>query len=237
MTQIPPLSEPLLAEAEDGSPHRETSYQRVLTQLRKDIVEGVVAPGAWLRTEALADRCGVSAQPIREALQRLEGEGLVEILPNRGARVRGIDRNRLQQLSDLAEAMEAMLARRFAEDATMADLRHVEALQRDHDIALDDADDHTMYAVNLQFHKFINAHRRNPDALRVMAPYQAFFQLLRDRYGFTADYRARVKDEHYALIDAFRARDPVTASELAAAHVRGSLDDLLICLRTGTPSG
>jgi len=64
---------------------------RLTNDLRRDIISGAVEPGAWLKTEELAARYAVSANPVREALWRLQGEGFVVANPNQGARVRTID--------------------------------------------------------------------------------------------------------------------------------------------------
>ena len=106
----------------------ETGYRRVADRLRREILEGAIEPGSWVRMQAVADRLGVSVQPVREALQLLEGEGLVEILPNRGARVHGLDRARLFQIYEVREALESDMARRFAEDARPSELRRLEEI-------------------------------------------------------------------------------------------------------------
>ena len=93
----------------------ETTYQRVTNLLRNEIIGGAVPLGSRLTMTALADRFGVSVQPVREALQQLEGEGLVEIIPNVGARVRALDRNLLVHSHEIGEALETFLTRQFAE--------------------------------------------------------------------------------------------------------------------------
>lgn len=218
-------------------PSAMTSSMRVVAQLRRVIVDGELAPGTWLRTVVLARRFKVSAQPIREALQHLQGEGLIEILPNRGARVRGLDRLRLIHNSDIGEAMEAMLARRFAENATLADLRALEAIQARHDAALARGSDDDVYDANQEFHDAVNGHRANAEALHLITRYYGLVRLLRSRVGFQPDYRDRVRREHHALVAAFRARDPAAAAEIGALHVRGALEDLLAGLDAMGPTG
>src|SRR4051794_32549880 len=67
---------------------KDSLSHRVANELRRDIVAGILVPGNWLKTEDLAARYGVSANPVREALWRLQGEGFVVANPNQGARVR-----------------------------------------------------------------------------------------------------------------------------------------------------
>lgn len=216
-----------MAESEPSSGVGETSYLRVTVRLRNEIVEGLIPPGSWLRMVALAERYGVSVQPVRDALQQLEGEGLVEMLPNRGARVRGIDRIRLIHIYEIREAMESFLARRFAEEASLSDIKRLEAVQQRHDDATASADIRLIGATNDQFHNLINGHGGNREALDLVIRYYGLSQILRSLYGFSRDYADRVRREHHALLDAFRRRDASAAADIGAAHVRGTRADML----------
>ena len=79
---------------------------RVANDLRRDIIAGVLEPGAWLKTEDLAERYAVSANPVREALWRLQGEGFVVANPNQGARVRVVDDDFVRNIFEIREALE-----------------------------------------------------------------------------------------------------------------------------------
>src|SRR6201991_4827488 len=90
---------------------------RVRDLLEEAILEGELKPGERLRAEALAQRFGTSRTPIREALLQLEGQGLVEVEPNRGAVVRAFDREDLLDLYRVRALLEpaaaALAARRL----------------------------------------------------------------------------------------------------------------------------
>ena len=201
----------------------ETAYQRVTGLLRNEIVNGDIPLGGWLRMTAIAERLGVSVQPVREALQQLEGEGLVELIPNHGARVRMLDRNRLIHAHEIGEALESFLARQFAEEASLSSLRKLEALQAIHDAAIDDMDWARIDASNHDFHRFINTHGGNLEAADHLIPrYYGLSESLMNRYGRDASFADRVRSEHHALLDAFRRRDPDAAARISADHVRGT---------------
>ena len=91
---------------------------RVANDLRRDIIAGVLAPGTWLKTEELAQRYAVSANPVREALWKLQGEGFVVANPNQGARVRVVDDDFVRNIFEIREALEPIIVRRFCERAT-----------------------------------------------------------------------------------------------------------------------
>jgi len=205
----------------------ETTYQRVTNLLRTEIIAGDIPLGGWLRMTAIAERFGVSVQPVREALQQLEGEGLVEMIPNHGARVREIDRNRLVYSHEIGEALESFLARQFAEEASLSSLRKLEALQVEHDAAIEAMDWARIDAANHAFHRFINTHGGNLEAADLIARYYGLSESLMNKQGRDAAFANRVRTEHHALLDAFRRRDPDAAAKINAQHVRGTLGDVL----------
>ena len=86
-----------------------TSAERALTELRELVLAGALAPGTRLGEVELAERLGVSRTPVREALTRLAAEGLVEIAPNRGARVATWTVSELEGVFDLRLSLEPQL--------------------------------------------------------------------------------------------------------------------------------
>ena len=94
------------------------------------IVAGVLLPGEHLKMSALVQRYGTSSAPIREALGQLEGEGWIEMLPNRGARVRGIERTFISELFEIRIALEPLLAGYSAAAATPTDVDRLKACDR-----------------------------------------------------------------------------------------------------------
>lgn len=197
-----------------------TGYRRVADRLRREILEGAIEPGTWVRMQAVADRLGVSVQPVREALQLLEGEGLVEILPNRGARVHGLDASRLFHIYEVREALESYTARRFAEDARPSELRRLEDIQARHEKAAQSGAMDDVSLANRDFHRFINTHGNNPLITDPVSRYIDFGRMLVRLVGHEPGYLKRVVKEHRTLLGAFRKRDASRAADLGAAHVR-----------------
>lgn len=205
----------------------ETSYVRVTNLLRDEIIAGAIPLGQWLRMPALAERFGVSVQPVREALQQLEGEGLVEIIPNYGARTRALDRNRLVHAHEIGEALETFMARQFAVEASLSALRHLEALQADHDAAVEALDWARIDAANHAFHRFINSHGGNSEAVTLITRYYGLSESLMNRRGRSAAFAARVRAEHHEMLDAFRRHDADAAGAVNARHIKGTLAEVL----------
>ena len=209
----------------------ETSYQRVARQLRTEIVEGKIPNGEWLRMNSIATRLNVSVQPVRDALQQLEGEGLVEIIPNHGARVRSVDAERLVHFHEIGEALESYFARQFAEEAPMRSIRALETLQHEHDQAIEALDWPRIDTSNYAFHRHINFGGGNQEGLDIIQRHNHLSQAIMNASGRTEEYAKRVVKEHHLLLDAIKNRDGDLAGRIAASHVRGTMKDVLAAAR------
>ncbi len=210
---------------------RQTSYERVADLIRQDIIEGRLEPGTRLKMLELSNQYGVSPQPVREALQLLQGEGLIILEANRGASVRGLDFDRLRHIYQLREAIEATFSRYFAESASLSDLREIEAIQREHDAAIDARDTVLADRANAAFHKLIVNQSHNDEANALRERYLNLSVGLRKRFGFRTYRWEAVRHEHHQMIDAFRRRDGMAAYMIAALHVRATMEELLERIR------
>ena len=146
---------------------------QVANDLRRDIVAGVLAPGSWLKTEELAARYQVSANPVREALWKLQGEGFVVANPNQGARVRAVDEDFVRNIFEIREALEPLIVRRFCQRATAADLDRLReaAAEFARVAARKTIVFEALDAANRNFHAIITEGEVNLQALEVMERY------------------------------------------------------------------
>lgn len=211
-----------------------SQYRRVADQLRLDIVEGLWRADARLKVRDLAAHYGVSPAPIRESLQQLQGEGLVVMEPNRGARVRPVDEQLVINIFDVREALKSFLTAKFADNASPHQVATLDGLQAEHDAAVERNDFTSAFALNARFHRFINSAARNPEALGVIDRHLGLTRALRLEYGFTQARMETIRREHHLLLDAIRRGDAATAGRVAALHVRSSRDDLIERLRLPT---
>lgn len=212
------------------------TYARVGDRLRKDILSGTFPPGARLKIADLSQAYGVSQMPIREALQQLQGEGLLEILPNRGASVRQIDERMVINIYDLRGAIESMLVVRCAatiSEAQVVQLYEIEA-RYENAVALHDPEE-SMHA-NRALHQLINAIADNPEAQQTVEKYTDLLSGLRWRYGFRAGRSAQTITEHRELLRALAAHNAVEASQITLEHCRHAKEDLLALLRGEGPA-
>src|SRR5215469_3334869 len=111
------------ADREDQSLHDE-----FLNRLRDHIVEGNIPDGGRIPERQLCEMLGISRTPLREALKVLAAEGLIELLPNRGARVRQLSQRDLEELFDVMAGLESLAGRLACEAITDEEITAIEQL-------------------------------------------------------------------------------------------------------------
>lgn len=202
----------------------------VYEELKSAIVDLRLAPGDPLREATLADQLGVSKTPIREALTRLEQEGLVETTSFKGAVVTGYSRQDLLEIYELRELLENAAARTAAESMADADrdrldriCRESRKLKKNHDAA-------GLAALISAFDDVLFEQVRNSRIRALIENLRAHLT----RIGhLTAEIPGRIEasvDEHEKIVQAIAARDPELAERQMRAHIRSVRDDQLRAL-------
>lgn len=212
-----------MAEPEHEALHerkRGSGVKRVYELLRDEILDLKLPPGSPIDEVHLAERFGMSRTPIREALVRLAGEGLVETLPNRSAMVSNIDFVNLHTFFDAITLMYRVTTRLAAQYHRPEDLDRIRALQVSYAAAVDAQDALAMVAINRDLHAAIAEAGRNPYfttlTLRLLDEGR---RILRLYYQSFDDRLPReYVDEHEAIIAAIAARDVDLCDRLARAH-------------------
>jgi DNA-binding GntR family transcriptional regulator len=197
----------------------------VADRIREAIFSGVYAPGAQLREVELATALQVSRGPIREALLRLEREGLVRSEWHRGATVTTLSATDAAELASLRGALEQLAVERLLEHATEQDLA---AVDRTVDRMARTGDKHTMVELDLEFHDavYAAAHHSRLEAAWLAIRSQVHLFLLM-RMGLSDDdYTQHIAAEHRELARALRSRDAGRVLPLFAEHRNHAFDIL-----------
>lgn len=195
----------------------------VYLSLRQDIVSGALQVGSQLTETMLADQYGVSRTPIREALRRLEQDGLVERSPRGGMRVRVWTVDEVFDLYEVRVVLEAQAAGVAAERRTRLDvirLRQANEAMR----TLEDKSSEPLRRANLAFHEAIWSASHNLPLIDVLSRLQR--QIMRHPAN-TLMHPGRwsvVLDEHDRLVDAIEAGDAEGASSIASQHMVAARD-------------
>jgi len=200
-----------------------TTYRRVHDAILSDIVRGSFVPGARLKIADLCRRYGLSPMPIREALQQLQGEGIVVMEPNKGARVRSIDRKFIADIYDVRSALYAIVYRDAIASADAAFDEKLATIQREFDRMMELGDARGCIAQNRILHDAIQNRCLNHEVSAAMERYANLTSSLREALGFNIQRLREISREHWAIIDAVKARDVERALAAAQHHVRQAL--------------
>ncbi|MGN6244883.1 MAG: GntR family transcriptional regulator [Motilibacteraceae bacterium] len=190
--------------------------------LRASILGGEVAPGERLGEVELAEQLGVSRTPVREALRRLAADGLVEVLPNRGARVAQWTTEDLEEIYDLRAMLESHGAARAAErieDAELPELRRLCAemeacAQRGRTRDLD-----RLAELNAELHRRIVDAAASPRLASLIAAVVQVPLVMRTFQRYDVDALQRSLGHHRELVAALAAGDGEWARSVMRSHV------------------
>ena len=212
---------------------RLTLHDQVLTRLRTLLVEGRIAPGAKLNERELSEQLHVSRTPLREAIKLLAAEGLVDLLPNRGAVAVKLTEADVHHTFELLEALEGLsgeLAAQRIQDDELAELRalHYEMLacHARRDLS-------GYYRLNARIHVGIADAARNPVLAATYRSVNARVQSLRFRTNQDEAKWQTAVLQHEQMIDALAARDASGMRELMVRHLRQKRDTVLALLQAG----
>ena len=197
-------------------------HDEVLARLREFIVEGNLAAGARVPERLLCERFGISRTPLREALKVLASEGLIELLPNRGARVRRIGEREIVELFDVMGGLEALAGRLACERITEPAFAEIERLHHEMYGHYLRRDLHGYFACNQAIHdRIVGA----ADNAALSATYAGFAgRLRRVRYSANLDDNrdrwGEAMREHEEILDALRRRAGAELGDILFRHLR-----------------
>lgn len=217
------------ADIEAGEGRRRGSGARFAYEiLRDEILALALAPGSLIDEARLAERLRMSRTPVREALVRLAGEGLVFTLPNRGAVVAPIDFLQLPPYFDALSLMHRATARLAARHHRPGDIEAIRQHQTRFAAAVRAQDALAMIATNAAFHLAIAEAGRNPHFTALFGRLLDEGRRLLRLYYQSHDDRLpqRFVDEHEAMIAAIEQRDVAQADALARAHARQIVEQM-----------
>ena len=208
-------------------------HDQVVARLRTLLIEGRIAPGAKLNERELSALLRVSRTPLREAIKLLASEGMVDLLPNRGAvAVKLTEADILNTFEVLAE-LEAMAGELAAERMTEDELAEVRAMHFEMLASFTRHDLSNYYRLNALIHAAINRAARNPVLTSTYQSINARVQSLRFRTNQNEAKWKRAMQEHEVMIQALQARDGAAMRKVLVAHLLHKRDTIVDLLRAG----
>jgi len=213
-------------EAEAQLERGAAGKEQALGALRRAIGSGDMAPGHRLVEAELAETFGVTRASIRAALLDLASEGLVERIPNRGARVRSVSLSEAVQITECRMMLEALCAAKAAERATDEQIAHLIDLGERLRSSVEAGDPLKYSELNHELHRHVQQISGQQVAIGLLGRLNA--QLVRHQFRLALQPgRPQVSlGQHLELIEAIRDRDPQRAQTAARHHLLGVIDAL-----------
>lgn len=220
--------------AEDPLERGAAGKEQALDALRRAIRNGDMAPGQRLVEAELAETFRVTRASVRAALLDLTGEGLVERIPNRGARVRSVSLSEAVQITECRMVLEGLCAAKAAERATDEQITHLVDIGSRLRSTVEAGEPLKYSGLNQELHRYVQAISGQEVATGLLGRLNA--QLVRHQFRLALQPgRPQVSlAQHLAIVEAIRDRDPERA-ELAARHHLVSVIDALTVGDGGGP--
>ncbi|MCD7739478.1 MAG: GntR family transcriptional regulator [Lachnospiraceae bacterium] len=198
----------------------------VFNTLRQAILTGELKPGERLMEIHLANRLGVSRTPVREAIRKLELEGLVTMIPRRGAEVAQITEQSLKDVLEVRRCLDALCAELACDRISSEQLGRLKAACGDFERAVKAGDARVIAQKDVQLHDIIleaTGNRRLIQMVNNLAE-----QMYRYRFEYIKDYtmHGRLIEEHRALYEAIRQKDRETARKIAMLHIDNQMTSI-----------
>lgn len=204
-----------------------TQGEAAYNNIRDRIISGELPPGYLLKEMALAEHMNLSRTPIREALRRLSESGLVEIQPNRGARVVGWSEAQMVETYEIRAILESHAARLAAESISDSDLNLLETLVEDMErvVASEKEEDILELAnINLLFHHTVLRASGNSQLIGLVTSVSQAAMLVRDRAQLGIEFRKQTNHHHRDILAALRTGDGAWASVAMKSHILAALN-------------
>jgi DNA-binding GntR family transcriptional regulator len=201
--------------------------ERVFLALREEILGGQFKKGDTLTEVALSTRYGVSRTPLRGALHRLAEEGLIEIVPNRGAVVIGIGREELVDIYKIRMRLEGLASREATEKISDADIERLKESVELAEFYIKRQDTEHLKELDSEFHDIIYRASGNRLLYKTLSELHGNIQFYRKRSIAVEGRLEKSISEHREILAAIERRDADEADRLTSLHIEAALENLL----------
>ena len=199
----------------------------VFNTLRQAIITGEFAPGERLMEISLANRLGVSRTPVREAIRKLELEGLVIMIPRKGAQVARITEKNLRDVIEIRTVLEEFAAVLACERIDQSGLHDLLQAHEDFIRSVENGDILDIVDKDETFHDTIFRATNNDRLISIINNLREQFYRYRMEYVKDIRQRSNLVEEHRELLDAISSRDSIKAKELMKTHLLNQQQEVI----------
>ena len=191
----------------------------VFNTLRQAILRGDLRPGERLREIEMAKKLGVSRTPLREALRKLELEGLVVTIPRKGAEVADITEKNMQDVLEVRKSLEELATGLACERMTESDIEELRTKNLAFEESLKAKDVTKIAEADVQFHDVIFAATNNQRLIQLLNNLREQMYRFRVEYLKNAEYYPQLLKEHKEIIVRLEKRQKVEATKIICEHI------------------
>ena len=210
--------------------HQDYSLRgRVFQAIQENILNGAYKENEELRENTIAKELGVSRTPVREALRQLELEGLVKIVPNKGACVTGITKKDVKDIYAIRSLLEGLCARWATEhitDAQIEELEEVILLSEFHLKRVKEGQTQQVTELDGKFHEILYEASNSRILKHVLSDFHKYVRMVRKSSVANPARAERSIEEHKDILHAIKNRDANAAEILANAHMMNVMKNL-----------
>ena len=203
----------------------------VFNTLRQAILRGELKPGERLMEIQLANRLGVSRTPIREAIRKLELEGLVLMIPRKGAEVAEITEKNMLDVLEVRRALEELAVKLACERITEEEIQELKDAADAFQKILSEKDITKIAEADEAFHDVIFKSTGNDRLIQLLNSLREQMYRYRLEYLKREEYHPQLLEEHQQIIDRITRKDQSEAAELIDRHIGNQVDVMLEMIR------
>ena len=199
---------------------------RVFKSIREDILSGRYEQNTELKEAAIGAELGVSRTPVREALRQLELEGLVTIIPNRGAYVNMITAKDVQDIYVIRSMLEGLCARWATQSITAEQLDSMEETLCLSEYHTSKKNYEKLYELDSLFHEQLYEAGGSRILNHILSDFHDYVKMVRKATISTSSRSVTSTEEHRAIFEAIKEKDPDKAEALAKEHVKHTIESI-----------
>ncbi len=202
-----------------------TTADQIADVMRNEIFSGKYLPGDKLKENEISSRHSVSRTPVREALRKLEAEGLAEFRPNKGVTIPQIDNHDIDEICELRTLIELYCVRKFIRIATEQHFEEMENIINQMRNALSSNDIPNYFALSLDFHAYYIRHCQNARMYSFFNSIRNAIRMAQSILGKTGYFYAKSMNEHLEIMSLLKNRSSECEKALRL-HIEEACDQM-----------
>lgn len=200
---------------------------RVFNRLREDILAGKYKENEALKETTVSNEFGVSRTPVREAMRQLELEGLVNIIPNKGAVVMGITAQDIRDIYAIRSLLEGLCAKWAVSNLSDQRLEELEEILYLSDFHASKGHYEQLLELDNRFHEALYVASNSRTLKHVLSDFHHYVQRVRRASLLTEERALKSIEEHRAIVEAIKAKDGDKAEHLTNLHIKNTAQNVM----------